>query len=141
LDGAQYDQRFLGEAGRALLAAGGEQADEQLEACTLLHNNKAAPLITSLAGCKADDAGRLVLQTQVCSSLNKRVAASGGSSIVQQPSAGQLTAASSCYWYSTGNMQHFQQQWWSSQLRHSLCFLFPVWHLLTLHCCAALLCR
>jgi hypothetical protein len=65
LDGAQYDQRFLGESGRAMLAAGGAEADAQLEACTLLHNNKNAPLITSLAGCRADDCGRLLLQTQV----------------------------------------------------------------------------
>ncbi|WIA17439.1 hypothetical protein OEZ85_014287 [Tetradesmus obliquus] len=64
LDGAQYDQRFLGEAGRALLASGGEEADAQLEACTLLTNNKAAPLITSTAGCRADAQGRLLLQTQ-----------------------------------------------------------------------------
>ncbi|WIA37589.1 hypothetical protein OEZ86_014494 [Tetradesmus obliquus] len=64
LDGAQYDQRFLGEAGRTLLASGGEEADAQLEACTLLTNNKAAPLITSTAGCRADAQGRLLLQTQ-----------------------------------------------------------------------------
>eukprot|EP00882_Tetradesmus_deserticola_P025720 GHRQ01028278.1.p1 GENE.GHRQ01028278.1~~GHRQ01028278.1.p1 ORF type:complete len:312 (+),score=125.81 GHRQ01028278.1:211-1146(+) len=64
LDGAQYDQRFLGETGRALLAAGGEGADAELEACTLLHNNKGAPLITSLTGCRADEQGRLLLQTQ-----------------------------------------------------------------------------
>jgi hypothetical protein len=65
LDGAQYDQRFLGETGRAMLAAGGEQADAEIEACTLLHNNKNAPLIASLAGCRADDQGRLLLQMQV----------------------------------------------------------------------------
>jgi hypothetical protein len=59
-----------------MLAAGGEQADAELEACTLLHNNKNAPLIASLAGCRADDQGRLLLQTQVgCATASKSISA------------------------------------------------------------------
>lgn len=68
LDGAAYDQRLLGESGRR--GVGGQQPagglpDAEVDACALLTNNKGQPLLAALTGGRADDAGRLLLQTVV----------------------------------------------------------------------------
>lgn len=66
LDGAAYDARFLCDAGRAALAAGGPDAvDAELDTCALLSNNKGQPLLAAYTGGQQDGLGKLIANMSV----------------------------------------------------------------------------
>jgi len=72
LNGATYDQRFLDATRPSSLArADSSNPDsvftfnKDLDECALVSNNKGKPLLTSLAGGKASEDGKLLLQAVV----------------------------------------------------------------------------
>lgn len=72
LDGAAYDQKFVGDGngrvggnGSSTGSSDGINCDAALDECGLLMNNKGQPLLGSTNTGKADNGGRLLLQTTV----------------------------------------------------------------------------